>query len=204
MNKIRQRYYLIVLFVTLLYTACTVDDTPAPQPQPEHTKAVKELIEICNTNSEVRGLLQHAISQAAEINPDRRYNPAQTLDEFYAFVDRNVRCLPWDVMIHPAPNEYGQSLYGHTVQGIGYDEDTLIKAGIEDCDVLAAVTESDNANLMVAEVASKLFGVKHTIARLQNADREHAYQQLGLDYVCGTPLVAEAGMYFTAGILLNF
>ena len=120
MNKIRQRYYLIVLFVTLLYTACTVDDTPAPQPQPEHTKAVKELIEICNTNSEVRGLLQHAISQAAEINPDRRYNPAQTLDEFYAFVDHNVRCLPWDVMLNPSPTEYGQSLYGRVDQGIGY------------------------------------------------------------------------------------
>ena len=120
MNKIRQRYHLIVLFVTLLYTACTVDDNPAPQPQPEHTKAVKELIEICNQGSEVRRLLQHAISQAAEINPDRRYNPAQTLDEFYTFVDRNVRCLPWDVMLNPSPTDYGQSLYGRVDQGIGY------------------------------------------------------------------------------------
>ena len=77
-------------------------------------------MEICNTNSEVRRLLQHAISQAAEINPDRRYNPAQTLEEFYTFVDRNVRCLPWDVMLNPSPTEYGQSLYGRVDQGIGY------------------------------------------------------------------------------------
>ena len=116
----RRQYYLLVLFFTLLYTACTVDDTPVPEPQPQHTKAVSELIDICNLNAEVRGLLEHAIRQAADINPDRRYNPAQTLEEFYAFVDRNVRCLPWDVMLNPSPTKYGQSLYGRVDQGIGY------------------------------------------------------------------------------------
>ena len=85
----------------------------------------------------------------------------------------------------------GGNFNGSLLVGIGYDEELLVEAGIENCDVLAAVTNFDNANLMVAEVASKLFGVKHTIARLQNADREQAYQQLGLDYVCGTSLVAE-------------
>ena len=117
-----QRYYYLIttVLVLLLYSGCTVDDNPVPQPQPEHTKAVKELINICNNNSEVRSLLEHAISQAAEINPDRRYNPAQTLDEFYTFVDHNIRCLPWDVMLNPSPTEYGQSLYGRVDQGIGY------------------------------------------------------------------------------------
>ena len=85
----------------------------------------------------------------------------------------------------------GRSFNGSTVQGLGYDEDVLIKAGIEDCDVVAAVTESDNANLMVTEVASRLYGVPHVIARLYNPDHERAYMQLGIDYVCGTTLVAE-------------
>ena len=88
-------------------------------------------------------------------------------------------------------NNLGRSFNGSTIQGIGYDEDTLIKAGIEDCDVLAAVTESDNANLMVAEVAKRLYDVPHVIARLYNPDHENAYMQLGIDYVCGTSLVAE-------------
>lgn len=85
----------------------------------------------------------------------------------------------------------GRSFNGSTIQGIGYDEDTLIRAGIEDCDVLAAVTQSDNANLMCAEVATRLYDVPHAIARLYNPDHERAYMQLGLDYVCGTSLVAE-------------
>ncbi len=85
----------------------------------------------------------------------------------------------------------GRMFNGSTVQGIGFDEVTLLKAGIEDCDVVAAVTESDNANLMVTEVASRLFGVPRVIARLYNPDHERAYMQLGIDYVCGTTLVAE-------------
>ena len=88
-------------------------------------------------------------------------------------------------------NNLGRNFNGSTVQGIGYDEDTLIKAGVEDCDVVAAVTESDNANLMVTEVASRLYDVPHVIARLYNHDHERAYMQLGIDFVCGTTLVAE-------------
>ncbi len=85
----------------------------------------------------------------------------------------------------------GRNFNGTTIQGIGFDEDVLIRAGIEECDVLAAVTQLDNTNLMCAQVADLLFDVPHTIARLYNPDHERAYMQLGIDYVCGTSLVAE-------------
>ncbi len=98
-----------------LFTCCVKDPPEVP-----HTPAVRALIDICEKNDEVRDLLEHAISQAAAINPDRDYNPAQTLEEFYSFVDRNVRCLPWDVMLKPSPTEYGRSLYGRADQGTGY------------------------------------------------------------------------------------
>lgn len=85
----------------------------------------------------------------------------------------------------------GRNFNGSRVQGVGFDEETLIKAGVEECDVLAAVTQFDNANLMCAKVANLLFDVPHVIARLYNPDHERAYMQLGIDYVCGTSLVAE-------------
>ncbi len=85
----------------------------------------------------------------------------------------------------------GRNFNGTTLQGLGFDEDVLDKAGIAECDVLAAVTQHDNANLMCAEVANRLFNVKHVIARLYNPERESAYNQLGIDYVCGTSLVAD-------------
>ena len=37
-------------------------------------------------------------------------------------------------------------------QGLGFDEDVLIEAGIRSTDVFAAVTDLDNTNLMAAEV----------------------------------------------------
>ena len=85
----------------------------------------------------------------------------------------------------------GREFNGVTVKGVGFDEDTLIEAGIENCDVLAAVTSNDDANLMVAEVARRLFGVKHVITRLYAPKRELVYTQLGIDFSCGTTLVAE-------------
>lgn len=85
----------------------------------------------------------------------------------------------------------GRNFNGTTVQGLGFDEDVLMRAGVDECDVLAAVTSHDNANLMCAEVANRLFGVPHVIARLYNPDHERTYLQLGIDYVCGTSLVAE-------------
>jgi trk system potassium uptake protein TrkA len=85
----------------------------------------------------------------------------------------------------------GSTFNGVTIKGLGFDEDVLVAAGIRDADAFAAVTDLDNTNLMAAEVARKLFGVKHVVARLYNPQRERTYQQLDLDYVCGTTLVAE-------------
>ena len=112
---------LLLTFACITWcVSCSDDETSSGGGQQKrHTAATEALIKICDENAEVKGLLEHAIRQAAEINPDRNYNPAQTLTEFYDFVDWNVRQLPWDVMINPAPNDYGRSLYGRTDQGIG-------------------------------------------------------------------------------------
>jgi len=85
----------------------------------------------------------------------------------------------------------GSSFEGSTLVGEGFDEDTLIEAGVADADVLCAVTDQDSSNLMIAEVGRKLFEVPYVLARLYNPDRTNAYLQLGLDFVCGTTLVAE-------------
>jgi trk system potassium uptake protein TrkA len=85
----------------------------------------------------------------------------------------------------------GMTFNGVTIRGLGFDEEVLEEAGIREADAFAAVTDLDNTNLMAAEVARKIFGVKHVVARLYNPQRERTYQQLDLDYVCGTTLVAE-------------
>jgi trk system potassium uptake protein TrkA len=86
----------------------------------------------------------------------------------------------------------GAGFNGATVAGIGYDEDILRQARIETADALAAVTENDNVNIMAAEVATRIFHVPHVVARLTDPALERTLQQLGLDYVCGTTIIAQA------------
>lgn len=84
----------------------------------------------------------------------------------------------------------GAVFNGITITGLGFDEQVLREAGIEKADAFAAVTEFDNTNLMTAEVANKIFGVKKVITRLYHPDREVTYRRLDVDYVCGTTIVA--------------
>jgi trk system potassium uptake protein len=86
----------------------------------------------------------------------------------------------------------GGSFNGETLVGDITDKDMLIRAGVERADGLVAVTDLDNANLMAVEIAKELFGVRHTVARLFNPDREESYRKMGVHYVSGTRLVAKA------------
>lgn len=98
------------------------------------------------------------------------------------------------VVIDKNPSSFrrlGSTFNGVTIEGMGFDEEVLEEAGIEKADAVAAVTDFDNTNLMIVEMATKLFGVDRAIARLYNPEKERTYQQLGLDYVCGTLLTAE-------------
>lgn len=102
--------------------------------------------------------------------------------------DNNVCVIDRDPKAFTA---LGRDFNGSTFVGVGYDEDVLISAGIEECDFVAAVTQSDNANLMVVEIARRLYNVPDAVARLYDSSHERTYLQLGIDYVCGTTLVAE-------------
>ncbi len=99
------------------------------------------------------------------------------------------------VVIDKDPSSFarlGPAFNGITHVGYGFDEELLARAGIERCDAFAAVTDLDNTNMMASEVASKIFNVPRVVARLYDPDRERTMQQLGLDFVTGTELVAQS------------
>lgn len=102
--------------------------------------------------------------------------------------DNNVTVIDRDLSSF---SNLGPDFNGATIQGVGFDEDVLIEAGIKTCDAVAAVTQLDNTNLMIAEVCDKLYDVPHVVARLHDPAHERSFTQLGLDYACGTTLVAE-------------
>ncbi len=54
----------------------------------------------------------------------------------------------------------GSPFKGKKVTGIGFDQNVLIEAGIEQADAFAAVSSGDNSNVIAARVARESFGVK--------------------------------------------
>ena len=69
---------------------------------------------------------------------------------------------------------------GRKVLGVGFDRDLLREAGIEQAGALAAVTNGDNSNIMVARTAREVFGVERVVARIYDARRAEIYEKLGI------------------------
>ncbi|MEW6482705.1 MAG: TrkA family potassium uptake protein [bacterium] len=88
-------------------------------------------------------------------------------------------------------SKLGGGFNGITVEGSGFNLDDLKEAGIERADAIACVSDRDNANIIAAQVAKKLFGIKKVIARIYDPKREETYEELGLDVIGGTTLIAK-------------
>ena len=77
----------------------------------------------------------------------------------------------------------GTAFEGRTVQGVGFDRDTLRDAGIEDAYAFAAVSSGDNSNILAARVAREKYGVENVVARIYDPGRAEIYQRLGIPTV---------------------
>ncbi|GAB2801053.1 TrkA family potassium uptake protein [Streptomyces chlorus] len=101
---------------------------------------------------------------------------AQTLEEqghTVAVIDRDPTSF----------RRLGSSFSGRRVTGIGFDQDTLREAGIEDAGAFAAVSSGDNSNIIAARVAREMFGIEHVAARIYDPRRAEVYQRLGIPTV---------------------
>ena len=74
----------------------------------------------------------------------------------------------------------GESFSGQKIAGIGFDRDILIEAGIEKAGALAAVTNGDNSNILIARVAREEFGIERVVARIYDPKRAEIYERLGI------------------------
>ncbi|GAA1982607.1 potassium channel family protein [Kitasatospora viridis] len=77
----------------------------------------------------------------------------------------------------------GAGFNGRRVTGVGFDQDTLREAGIEEAGAFAAVSSGDNSNIIAARVARETFGVEHVAARIYDPRRAEVYQRLGIPTV---------------------
>jgi trk system potassium uptake protein len=92
----------------------------------------------------------------------------------------------------------GEKFKGKTCLGVGFDREVLLQAGIEQADGLAAVTASDEANVLAARIARDIFHVPRVVARLYDIRQAEIYKRLGLHTIAPT----EWGIHRIADLLL--
>ena len=99
------------------------------------------------------------------------------------------------------PAYKGQKVVGNVI-----DDDTLIRAGIQQADIVTAVTNGDNTNIMAAQIAQVKFNVPHVLARINDPLRAKTYHEFGINTICHTLIIAkmmeEALLKGTEGDLL--
>lgn len=79
-----------------------------------------------------------------------------------------------------AMDELEPRLREHLIIGSGFDRQSLIRAGIDKADGLAAMTSSDEANVVVARLARIVFHVPRVVARLYDPRKIELYRRLGI------------------------
>jgi trk system potassium uptake protein TrkA len=81
---------------------------------------------------------------------------------------------------------------GLRVTGDAAEPAVLREAGIEKSECVLATTQDDNLNLLVAEVARTVFGIRRVIVRVFDPKREAVFEDSGLEAVSPTLLAADA------------
>ena len=104
----KRKNFVAIWFCALLLAMSTLWISEAIAAQAEQpsgismavgrTKVSTSFREIMINNPDIRILVEKSIKQASIINPDRKTNPVQSLNELYGFLDYTVTCMPWNIM----------------------------------------------------------------------------------------------------------
>jgi len=80
---------------------------------------------------------------------------------------------------------------GEKILGMGIDVPVLAQAGIEGADAFLGLTNSDNTNIMAAQLVKQRFKVPKIIIRVYDPERAKAFGEMGLNIICPTTIIAE-------------
>ncbi|MDD3165541.1 MAG: phosphatidylserine decarboxylase [Oscillospiraceae bacterium] len=112
-----------LLALMMALSGCGQTAVPPPAPTPEnttetttHAPITLELIAILEEQPEVKALLEQSIEQAKAINPDPTTNPAQSLEQYYDYIDWAAKAMPWNI----SKDVNSDSLYTKIDQSLNY------------------------------------------------------------------------------------
>ncbi len=112
--KIHQPLIWLVIYIMILFASCSNDK--AGDLKKDYSPITQQLVDMVENNAELKSLLTEAIKKGKAINPDKETNPAQTLEEYYDFIEWSTTAMPWSVLKQPD----GVSLYDKIDQSLDY------------------------------------------------------------------------------------
>ncbi|NMC86314.1 MAG: TrkA family potassium uptake protein [Anaerolineaceae bacterium] len=83
-------------------------------------------------------------------------------------------------------NNLPPNFEGRVHEGDALNQDVLIRAGIEHCDVVAAVTNNDALNMVVSHVSKSVFNVPNVVARNYDPHVRELFETFGIQVVSST------------------
>jgi trk system potassium uptake protein len=93
----------------------------------------------------------------------------------------------WEVVVvderEQALELLGEDWRGSFVVGHGMDAGVLEEAGIEEADAVICATDGDNTNIVVAQIATKRYGVQRVAARVHDPARAEFFSDRGFAVV---------------------
>lgn len=87
-------------------------------------------------------------------------------------------------------SKLSSSFGGINILGDATEFYVLNESDIENATAVVAVTNNDNTNILVAQIAKEFFHVPHVIARLYDPERECVYHEFGIETICPAALSA--------------
>ncbi len=86
-------YLLLALMLIIMTVSCTT-----VKAEKERADITKDFIAIMDSDPELKALMEKSIEKGVAVNPDRKTNPVQSLDEFYDYLDWCAVCMPWEMI----------------------------------------------------------------------------------------------------------
>ncbi len=86
-------YLLLLLMIIIMTVSCTT-----VKAEKERADITKDFIAIMDSDPELKALMEKSIEKGVAVNPDRKTNPVQSLDEFYDYLDWCAVCMPWEMI----------------------------------------------------------------------------------------------------------
>lgn len=86
-------YLLLLLMIIIMTVSCTT-----VKAEQERADITKDFIAIMDSDPELKALMEKSIEKGVAVNPDRKTNPVQSLDEFYDYLDWCAVCMPWEMI----------------------------------------------------------------------------------------------------------